>query len=500
MNLHRSWYLQRMKPFLTALAAFGVLFTILLVIRLGLFDTRLYDADNLPFFSNGAIIDRDSWMNILQHGRKIGSSHSTFSKIKTGYLLKEDIHMRINTMGLTQDIHLKTGGKLNPDFTLSSFSFEISSGRFRFAARGTVSGDVLSIQTESFGASRKFDIQVKEQLYVAAGILDAVRALNIEPGDGVEFRVFDPATMGQESVEIKVHGQEEILNMGIKKRAKKIEIGFKGATQFAWIGEDGEVLKETGLLGISLEKTTRDDALFGLPVNSSQDLTIIASIPSNVVIEDARLLTSLKVQIKGINFPKLHLDGGRQTLDNDILTIRKESLSDLPSVFAMNVLQDPEKKFLEATPFVQSDHPKIRRLAKKIVTNSAGPLQRATELVRWVYKNIDKRPVLSMPDALSTLENRMGDCNEHAVLLAALARAAGIPSRIEAGLVYLNGRFFYHAWNLMYVGKWITMDSLFDQIPADVTHIRFSSGGQKEQLDLMSIMGKIQLTIINVTK
>ena len=65
-----------------------------------------------------------------------------------------------------------------------------------------------------------------------------------------------------------------------------------------------------------------------------------------------------------------------------------------------------------------------------------------------MYQNIQKRPVLSVPNALETLRNRVGDCNEHAVLLAALARAAGIPAQVEAGLVYQKGRFYYHAWNV----------------------------------------------------
>ena len=90
----------------------------------------------------------------------------------------------------------------------------------------------------------------------------------------------------------------------------------------------------------------------------------------------------------------------------------------------------------------------------------------------------------------------MGDCNEHAVLLAALARAAGIPTRIEAGLVYLKGRFYYHAWNLMYLGQGVTADSLFGQLPADVSHLRFATGSPEQQLDLMGIIGKIQLTVI----
>jgi hypothetical protein len=435
-------------------------------------------------------------MNILQNGRKIGSSHTTFFKRKKGYLLKETLYMRLNTMGLVQDISLTTSGRLNPDFTLAAFDFEISSGRFSFTAQGAVSGDILSVKTHNLGSTRKTDIKLKERIYVAAGIVEAVRGAGLEPGGEFTFQVFDPVTMGQETVNVRALGKEEILNMGIKKTATKVAMMFKGATQLAWIGENGEVLREKGLLGISLEKTTREDALFGLPVESSQDLTKVASIPSNVLIDDAGQLTRLEVEIDGIKYDHVNLDGGRQTFKDNLLSIHKETLTDLPTLFDVQKIGDIERKFLKPTLFIQSDHPKIRNLAKKIVSTKDEPLEKAKKLVSWVHKNIEKRPVLSLPDALTTLENGVGDCNEHAVLLAAFARASGIPVMVEAGLVYLNGRFYYHAWNLLYLGRWITADSLFGQIPADVTHIRFSSGTQ-QQLDMMHIIGKIKLKIRN---
>jgi transglutaminase-like putative cysteine protease len=105
--------------------------------------------------------------------------------------------------------------------------------------------------------------------------------------------------------------------------------------------------------------------------------------------------------------------------------------------------------------------------------------------------------VVSVPDALGTLENRMGDCNEHAMLLAALARAAGIPARIEAGLVYLGGRMYYHAWNLLYLGRWVTADALFGQLPADVTHIRLVTGSQQQQLDLVGVIGNLTIEVVD---
>lgn len=486
-----------MKPFWICAALFGLFFAVLFCIRLGLFNNLNSGQKTVSLASVDLLTVKDSWMNIFQNGRKIGSSHTHFSKAANGYNLRENVYMRINTMGLVQDIHLDTGGRLNSDFTLSSFDFKISSSRFRFTAEGAIAGDVLSIQTQSLDSKRKIDIRIKERIYIVPGILKAAAALRLEPEQEFAFQVFDPVTLGSETVVVKVIGQEEIFSMGLNQTAKKLSLTFKGVTQLAWVGENGEVLKEKGLLGISLEKTTREDALFGLPIEASQDLTTLASVPSNMLIHDPAKLTELEVQIGGITYENVYLHGGRQSFGNNVLVIKKESLSNLLPFADMDTWLETEKEYLEPTPFVQSDHDKIRELARQIASGDREPLNKAVKLVDWVHQNIEKRPVLSLPDALSTLENRMGDCNEHAVLLAALSRAAGIPAKIEAGMVYLNGRFYYHAWNLLHLGKWVTADALLGQIPADVTHIRFSSGQQKQQLDLMSIIGKIKLKIVS---
>jgi transglutaminase-like putative cysteine protease len=180
------------------------------------------------------------------------------------------------------------------------------------------------------------------------------------------------------------------------------------------------------------------------------------------------------------------------------MTIRKESIS--------NLSQKEEEKspgertrYLKATPFIQSDHPEIQTKAKEIVSEGDPDIVKAKKLVAWVHQNIQKRPVLSVPNALETLRNRVGDCNEHAVLLAALARASGIPAEIEAGLVYQNGRFYYHAWNVLYLGRWITADAVMGQFPADVTHLRFVRGTE-QQIDLLQIIGKVKLEILSETR
>jgi hypothetical protein len=483
-----------MKPFWILLCLFGLIFAILFSFRLGGFNKFNSVSEELASFSIERVPEKDSWMNILQNGRKIGSSHTTISKMTKGYLLKETLYIRLKTMGLIQDLILKTAGKLNKDFTLSSFDFEISSGRFNFSAQGSVSGNVLSVKTHNFGSTKNIHTKINERIYASSGIVNAAYASGMKPGDEFSLNVFNPVSMSSEPVTIKVIGKENILNMGIQKNSMKVAIQYQGATQLAWIGENGEVIREKGLLGFSLEKTTRKNALFGLLAESSQDLTEIASVKSNIIFENPLKLERIKVEISGINTKDVHIESGRQVLKDNVLIIQKEDLTKLPDVINnMNTIPD---RFVKPEPFIESDHPKILNLVEKIVTEDDTPLEKANKLMTWVHKNIEKRPVLSLPDALATLINKVGDCNEHAVLLTALLRAAGIPARIEAGLVYLNGRFYYHAWNLLYIGNWITADSLFGQLPADVTHIRFSSGTMQQQLDIMHIIGKVRLKIL----
>ena len=153
--------------------------------------------------------------------------------------------------------------------------------------------------------------------------------------------------------------------------------------------------------------------------------------------------------------------------------------------------------------FIQSDHPKIRQKLKEIVAPGDTAEMKARKIVAWVHRNLEKRPVLSVPNALETLENRVGDCNEHAVLLAAFARAAGIPAEVEAGVVYLRGRFYYHAWNVLYSkerGGWVTADAVLGQMPADVTHVRFVRGDAERQLDLLGLIGRVKIEILEMTR
>jgi transglutaminase-like putative cysteine protease len=160
-------------------------------------------------------------------------------------------------------------------------------------------------------------------------------------------------------------------------------------------------------------------------------------------------------------------------------------------------LQDPHwKSFLQPTVFLQSDHPEIRSLAVKITAGQKDARQAAVRIKDWVYREIAKVPTVSVPNALDVLKSRRGDCNEHTVLFNALARAAGIPARTAVGVVYLRDAFYYHAWSEVWLGEWISLDSVLNQFPADVTHIKFLEGDIDRQIDILQLIGNLKIEVL----
>jgi len=461
----------------------GIVFSILLVIRLGL----LQENKPAPLPTTQKTPGSDTWHEIFLEDEKIGYSHRRVIPLKNGYSISEATVMRINTMGLVQDINVATTGILTEDRSLSEFTFQLKSSRFNFRASGKVGRKKIHLLIND----RASVIPVKTPVYLTSGIFDAVSAMGIKIGETRTFNIFDPSSMGQRPVQVTFSGMEKVSIMGREVNTRRLKTDFMGAEHTAWVTLNGEVVKETGPLGITLKKSDARQALSDIS-NQIRDVTQLVAVDAGRVLEQTESIKKIVYKIKGAErMPDLA--GGRQSLSGNVLTIFLE----IPPVGNNSPEPDPAR-FLAPSAFVQSDHPDIVALAATIVAGGDSRSEKVLKIKNWIYTEIEKRPVLSVPNALETLENKMGDCNEHAVLFAALARAVGVPASIESGLVYLKGRFYYHAWNAVFIGRWITVDALMNQFPADVTHIRFARGGPDSQIDLMGAIGNIDLEILEV--
>ena len=473
--------------------AITAVFLVLLFIRLDYFSSN--SAPAIDARENVSSRPPETWMNIYQQKNKIGVIQRTYGRKDNLIQISETVSMRINTAGVTQAINISTQSDLNPDMTLSSFNFDLTSSLFRFNAHGQVVNKKLILFTGTPDAQTKNEIALKYIPHLSGNIYGAAFHAGLEKDVIRSFTIFDPSTLTNTSIKVTRNADEIIPVMGKRVLTQKYCADFMGAKNCAWLDKTGEVLKETGILGLSMEKVSEEKAREGISTQNSTDFTQMASVLPNREIAEPGKLTEIKIKISGLSNPPIHINGDRQSFKQNILTITREKL---PAT-ALGKIDIPHdiSTFLKPAPLIQSDNPQIKAQAQKIVLPTDAPQEKVKKIVNWVYVNVEKKPVLSVPNALEVLKNKVGDCNEHAVLTAALLRAAGIPAQIESGLVYLHGRFYYHAWNIAYVGKWVTVDAVFNQMPADVTHIRLVRGEGGEQLDLLGFMGKIKLEVIS---
>lgn len=439
----------------------------------------------------------ERWMKILQGPHTIGHARSQLLAEPTGgYHFQEDIRLRLNTMGLVQDIQMHSQGRLDRHLALERFALEMHSGLFKLEADGHMEQGALVCRLTTDGPPRNLRIPFDRPPYLPAGIFPAVAAAGLQEGATHRFPIFDPASMSAGELEVRVGAVETIAVEGREFSGTRVTLNFKGLQQNAWIDAQGAVLVEEGLLGLRQVAASREEIEASPLQAASDDLTRRAAVVPEGDRPGLKHRAWIRYRIQGVAGTGRKTGNGRQHWQGPDLRVVRESLDGLPAFISESALAPAVRVFLAPSPLVQSDDPRIRELAAEVTAGAPTPLAAMQRLVAWIQAHVEKRPVLSLPDALSTLTHRRGDCNEHAALMAALARAAGYPAQIEAGVVYLDGRFYYHAWNRVYLGRWITVDPLTGEIPADATHIALARGEVNEQADLVAAIGRLQIQIL----
>jgi hypothetical protein len=155
---------------------------------------------------------------------------------------------------------------------------------------------------------------------------------------------------------------------------------------------------------------------------------------------------------------------------------------------------------LSPAPTIESDDPAIARRAHRLAGDEKDPTEIARQIVAWVYDSLQARPGVAPTGASGALERRSGDAREFALLTTALARAAGVPAHPVAGLLQHEGRFYMHTWAEVYLGRWIPVDAMLGQFPADASHLPFLPGSADLSPDVARILTRLPLTVVGAAR
>lgn len=407
------------------------------------------------------------------------------------YILYQDAFLYLNILNESHPVDMRVKATLTRDMLLKDFVFHFTSPFYKMDAKGSVEGQVVKFSLTTGKETINDSIRLQKQPFLSTSNRSYLLKQDLKPGDKLKIPYFDPISLSGKDTVVEYKGQAKVLvNKRIYNLHHFVE-SFSGIRINSWLDEEGKVIKEESPAGFVFVAEPEFKAT-DIKVKGKEILSSV-SVPLTGDSLDLTGRTSVRYKLTLPESTDFDLDKDRQSLEGDILTMQLESMPD-EDVRACQGY--PEE--LASTPYIQTKNKLISDLSQAEAGQEKNDLNRVRILSRWVYENLEKRPVLGIPDALTTLNTRMGDCNEHAALFAALARNAGIPTRIASGVTFFDGAFYYHAWNEVCLGDtWYTVDTTKDQFPADLSHIKFVEGETAKQVKIAALLGKLQIEVVD---
>jgi hypothetical protein len=283
-----------------------------------------------------------------------------------------------------------------------------------------------------------------------------------------------------------------------------------------WCDDQGEVWlarAKMSNLDIELRRVSKEVAL---APSESVEVMLQGAILPDRPIPRPRRLEQLRMVLSFTNPDGRALElpsGPNQRVRNKDgaldVTIRR-ARSDPARSYRLPYDGEEHAALLQATPWLELNEPVIAEMSREAVGDETDALRAARKIEAYVERTIREKSLgMGFATAAETARQKAGDCTEHAVLVAALARASGMPARVVCGLAYggpmageTRRKFYYHMWAEVYVGEWLPLDAALGG--HDATHVAITRSSLQNPGDLMEmtahLIGFLGNTRIQVLK
>jgi hypothetical protein len=484
---------------------------ILYIFVVVIFGISLYLIFNIPQPATSTGIDEESivtphrfdeWKGIFIQGQRVGYSFTKIDRYDTGLHIENRTQMTLNIMNETRTLTTHFFALTDTEYTLKNFNLEIATLGHPAKIEGVIKENQLELTSFSGGASHTQTITLKEKPYIPDAIREVIKKKNLKPGDEIALPYFDPITQSSAAATIKVGDKEKVMVFSREYTGTRVEITFMGITSLLWLDDDYSLIKESSpAMGLEMIPLSKEEALAEIKPHDAFDLIPFFSVKLDKPIPDPIELSYIKLELENITIEDLDLTDDYQRLVTTEPLIIESFRSDIAELPDITLPISEQSEYLEPSAYIQCRDREIINKAQELIGDEGDVKKAVGKLVEGVYMMIEKKPTASLPSAVDVLKTREGDCNEHAVLFTALARAYGIPTKIYVGLVNLQGfAYFYHAWCAVWLGAWVPVDPTFNQYPADIGHLKLKEGELSEQAKVLKVVGKLKIDVLDFKK
>ncbi len=446
---------------------------------------------------------KEWWEAVYAYGTKIGWGHFDITNFEENGRKLAQIdnqnHIAVDREGQRTTIDISTRGVESPEGELLRFRTEMNSGTSRTVMEGRVADGQLTIETTTPGKT------TTETFPWTAGTLgfsateQSLAAAPLAPSDRRTLRALMPATNEVVTIELAADKYEPTSLLDHTEDLLRIDCAITLPMQALsdkppvirsqlWTNREGEVLKTT--VTALHQETFRTRRELALADSGPRRLDLV--IDNNVPV--ARALSEphqthrvrYRVQLTNDDPAKVFFAGPLQELvsldpHTAEIVVRQNAIQANSGEFApmgAGLIHLPTPEDRAANNLIQSDDPQVVALAKTVLPDETDQRKLAVALEKYVHDAVKlKNFSQAFATAAEVARNPEGDCTEHAVLLAALARARGIPARVAIGLVYQASTqsFAYHMWNELWVNEhWLPLDATLGRGEIGAAHLKLS--------------------------
>jgi hypothetical protein len=306
---------------------------------------------------------------------------------------------------------------------------------------------------------------------------EMVRRWLDDPAQPLVFRAFDSAKLAVAEIELS---RPESVNGAWRVRRVSRLAGVETVT-WQMLDARGNVIDERMRLGgVELRLSGATEAQARAPNEALDHVGAqLHASPYRIPNRDMRAKIRYGFAHRG-RPPIIPTGAGQRSWSDDRITWIQVCAS--CPLDATALAEAELEQALAATPWLNYEEPALRNRALRIAGGARSPerkMQLLTDHVRELMSASRQIDMLGYGTALEAFVTRRGDCTEFAVLLAALGRAAGVPTRMVSGLVYarrFEGRrhvFVPHMWVQAWNGNaWRSFDAGIGTF--DSTHLAFA--------------------------
>ena len=395
--------------------------------------------------------------------------------------------------------------------------------------QGIVRDGKVTLRSEQYGNAITETFDYPKRALMTWAMMRRQEEKGYAPGTAYELASYIPLMVSNQGITVKVaiEGMDEIEIAGQKRKAIRstqemilpgMPVGLKSTV---WIDpEDHQLIRITmQMMGMQMELVAcaRAEALADFePPEAFMDTLVQVDQPIDQGTA-RRIRMKLSLAGDGPDMPPLPQTGMQTPAKADarsvVLEVRRQDHAALAKAQpVVKINREAYAEFLEPNIYINADDPVVRKMAEEAAGKAKAPYEIADRLRRYVGEKIEHKNLnIGFASASEVARNRSGDCSEHAVFLAALARVKGIPSRVVCGLVYVpsfgqtHQVFGFHMWTQLFIsGQWVDFDAGQNESACNPTHIALAvdslrdSGLGELAFAILPVISRLSIEVLEI--